>query len=363
MNSSRAAGERFPWILVLLLAVALTARYPAYTLSPAPLLDERVYVGAGRAIGQGISPYDGEYLYLPAFAWLVGRFFALFGETPFLILMRVANLGAAAAFGWLGAVKTGFGSRARWLWAAAFLLLSPAVLSSVETGNPTFLVGILIFLSLELAARRPLGAGLLVGASMLVKPLAPGAVAWLAGSRFPEGRRGILAAVVAGVFFLLGFLPLSLAGDFFGQVPPGPSLEHNPSLYRLLESAGAGIPPVMFTTVVCLAALALAAARERNPAEVYLWALPAMFLASPLVWNHTLTLSWPIQAAALGLAWRRSRLETAAVLMVMVLLSAWHGVHALPPDAAFARFMFTAAPAGAPVALAAYCLLAKPTTA
>lgn len=359
MNYSRAAAERFPWNLVLLLAVVLAARYPAYSLSHEPLLDERVYVNAGRATAQGASPYDGEYLYLPAFAWLAGLFFELFGEGPFLALLRLANLGAAAAFGWLGAVKSGFGRRASWLWAAAFLLLSPAVFSSVETGNPTFLVGLLVFLGLELAARRPLAAGLLVGASMLVKPLAPGAVAWLAGSRFGSGRRGISAAVVAGLLFLLGFLPLDLAGEFLGQVPPGPSLEHNPSLYRLLESAGLGLSPVVFTALVCLAALALAASRERNPAETYLWALPAMFLASPLVWNHTLALSWPIQAAALGIAWGRSRLETAAVLLVMVLLACWHGIHALPPGADLARFAFTAAPALAPVGLAAYCLLAK----
>jgi hypothetical protein len=359
MNSSPAAVERFPWVVVLLLAGALAVRYPSYSLSHEPLLDEIVYVDAGRAILQGVSPYGGSYLYLPAFAWAVGQFFALFGETPFLVLLRVANICAAAAFGWLGARKSSFGSRACWMWAASFLLLSPAVFSSVETGNPTFLVGLLVFLGLELAARRPLASGLLVGASMLVKPLAPGAVAWLAGSRFPGGKRGILAAAVAGAFFLLGFLPLGLAAGFLGQVPPGPSLEHNPSLYRLLESAGAGIPPVIFTGLVCLAALGIASWRERDPAETYLWALPAMFLASPLVWNHTLAISWPIQAAALGIAWRRGRLETAAVLLVMVLLASWHGIHALPARADFARWVFTAAPALAPAGLATYCLLAK----
>jgi hypothetical protein len=368
MNSSPAAVERFPWAAVSLLALALAVRYPSYSLSPEPLLDEIVYVDAGRAILQGVSPYGGTYLYLPAFAWAVGQFFALFGETPFLLLLRVANICAAAAFGWLGARKSGFGSRACWTWAASFLLLSPAVFSSVETGNPTFLVGLLVLLGLELAARRPLAAGFLIGASMLVKPLAPGAVAWLTGSRFAGGkgtatRRGFLAAAVAGAFFLLGFLPLGLAADFLGQVPPGPSLEHNPSLYRLLESAGAGVPPMVFTGLVCLAALGIAAWRERDPVETYLWALPAMFLASPLVWNHTLAISWPIQAAALGIAWRRGRLETAAVLLVMVLLACWHGIHALPPHADFARWVFTAAPALAPAGLAAYCLLAKRRTA
>lgn len=366
MEPGRASRERIPWALVALLAVALAVRYAEFTFRAAPLLDERVYVNAGRAILAGGSPFDGEYLYLPAFAWGAARFVSLFGESAFLVLLRVANIAAAAVFVWLGTAKSGLSFTHRSILSALFLLGAPSVYSSISTGNPTFLVGLAIFLALELAARRPLLAGSLLGASLLVKPLAPGPVAFLAGCRssraeaFPGGFWGLPAAALAVVGLLVGFLPLSLAAELLRQAPPIHAAEHNPAVFRLFELAGAPPPPWLFTAVVCLGALALALRRQREPEDLYLWALPAMFLALPLVWNHTLCLSWPIQAAALGLALRRQRqVEALAVLSGILLLAFWHGVHALPPDAAVARFLFTAAPALVPFALAAYCLLAK----
>ena len=383
MSPKSPGGQRLlAGIWVLLLALLLALRYREYTFRSEPLLDERVYVAAGRAVLAGHSPFDGEYLYLPAFAWLLAKVFALFGEDSCLAALRAANILAAACFVWLGAAKSGFGPYGRCLFAGAYLWLAPAVYSSISTGNPTFLVGLMIFLGLEIAGRRPWAGGALLGASLLVKPLAPGAIAWLAGSRSSRAGTqeralggalgkalgaawGLRAAVVAAAFLAGGLLPLELAPEFFHQRPPGASLEHNPAVYRLLEWAGLPLRPLFYTAAICLIGWALSVRSRRPPAELYLWALPSMFLASPLVWNHTLCLSFPLQAAALGLAFKRRRpLEQVAVVLGMLLLAFWHGIHALPPDAIAARWIFTAAPALTPFFLAAYCLLlAKPAPA
>lgn len=355
--------RRLTWGFVLALALALALRYYDFVRRPVPLLDERVYVNAARAIERGASPYDSEFLYLPAFAWLVAFLIRTFGETTFLAGLRVLNIVAAAAFAWFGSRTSNFRELPRGMLAVAFLLLSPAVGSSISTGNPTFLVGIALYAALELAGRRPIAAGSLIGVTLLVKPLAPGLIAWLAGCRQSGRAWGFRCAVAAGLIGGLGLFPLTWLQGLLHQVPPIHSGEHNASVYQLLEMSGWRIPPPIFVLGVCLMGFVLARFRERRPEDQLFWSVPVMLLAAPLLWNHTLCLTWPLQAAALGLAWRRrqiARFELPAVLLGIVLMAVWHGIHGLPSDAHIARLFFTAAPALTPIALAAYWLAVQP---
>lgn len=348
------------WVWGLVLVALLAGRYREWVFQPTPLFDERIYLAAGRALLAGRSPFDAEYLYLPGFAWLSARLLRLCGELPLLVAMRCFNLVAITFLALSGARLAvrlgGLGELPSRLVAAAFLLLSPAVQTGIGSGNTTFPVAALIVIALELAPRRPWPAGLVLGASLVIKPLAPGGVAWLAGCRSAERAWGLRCALPAFALFLLGLCPPSLLPDFLGQKPPGYSGDHNASLYRLAQLAGLEPSPQLWSVAICLGALAVSASRRRAGTQLF-HALPAILAATPLVWNHTLCLVWPIEATALALAWRRRAekpLELVAVAGVILLLAGWQGTSALPPQALAARFALAAMVALAPSALAVY---------
>jgi hypothetical protein len=356
MSHPPRRAEPVPILFGLLLLGLLAWRYHHCVFAAAPLLDEGIYFAAGQALLAGRSPFDSQFLYLPAFAWLVGQLLDLLGEAPLLVLMRGANLAAVVFVALFAARHSGFGLAGSRLLAAALVLLAPAAEAAVCNGNTTFIGAALLLLALSLTPERPWQAGLWLGASLLAKPLAPGAVAWLAGCRSPRGAWGLYAAAVAGVFFVAGFYPFELLPIFLEQRPPTYTSDLNASFYRLAQLAGLAPSPLLWCAGICLLAMAIAARRPRDHDQLF-YALPAALAAAPLVWNHTLCLTWPLQAAALGAAFRRRRghpLELAAVAGGVLLLSLWKGSYALPSPAT--RFALTALVALAPAALAAYAL-------
>ncbi|MEZ5312141.1 MAG: glycosyltransferase 87 family protein [Thermoanaerobaculia bacterium] len=104
----------------------------------------------------------------------------------------------------------------------------------MEFGNLSFAVGGLILLALLLEERSPVTTGVLLGASLLVKPLAPAAVLTLLFDRTRPGRWHWLAATVAVLF---AGLPLLADPELAAFVTKGSSvwaIDRTVSLHRFL---------------------------------------------------------------------------------------------------------------------------------
>ncbi len=319
LRRSAAAWRRLPWrghaLAVLLLALVAGARFP-FPRATAARGDEVVYLKAFEASRAGDSPYDVEgYFYPRAFARAGGRLLAAVGSGGTLAAVRAANLlGLAFAF-WAAAAWLPMAMARRWLAAAALLCLSPAVWAGLDLGNVSFLIAGLTLAALLSWPRRPLLAGLLLGAGVALKPIAAAAVPILllhrprrrpvrGGRRHPPAASTVAALAAAALAAAL-LLPVSDLREMLGQEMVALAHARSFSLSRLCALFGLEVPQVALTLAVL--ALAAAGARWRPMSSVQLLAytVAAISLATPLVWNHTLIVALPVQGLALALAWQR----------------------------------------------------------
>jgi hypothetical protein len=235
-------------------------------------------------------------------------------------------------------------------------------------GNVSFLVSALVVAALALWPRFPGSAGGLLALSLAIKPLAPAAILGIGAHRPAVGEsRHRLAAGVAIVLGALAFLAVPGLGAFLERGSNSTVLASTVSPYRFLLLAGAAPRPLLWTLAVLAVLTWFVLRRPLSPAELTATALVGAIAATPMVWNHTLILTLPLQAMALATAWRRrghaaegtrgrARLELAVVALGVVALHTAEGATGITDRSAALQAAAALPAAIAPVLLLVYVL-------
>ncbi len=367
-----AARQRLAWwqqalAVAVIFAASALRFYPAVT-SVDPLGDELAQEAAFLQQAAGRSPYlDGGYVYPPSLMRLGAVLRQLPLASPFLPL-RCASLAGLAVLLWCA---TGWLARRPWQrlgLALLFAMLAPGVRQGIEFGNLSFAVGGLIVLALLAWERTPVASGLLLGASLLIKPLALAALPALFFHR-PEkgGHRHQLAVAVAVVAAALPLLADPELGAFLRHGSHTWVLERTVSLHRFLALADARGGASTLSLLLLAGVAAVARARVTDRERLLAVALAGCVMVTPLVWNHTLVLTVPLQAMAIGLAlarlraasepdrrWRRW--ELAGIALAVAALTFAEGATGIDDRGLALQIFATLPPALAPALLAAYVL-------
>ncbi len=307
-----------------LLMLVVCARYPHAVLAPAPLGDEAAYVTAAQRVAAGQGPYGGLYLYPPALAIAGAAVIRFAGDGALMLVLRTFNVFGVALLVWWSVALLPAAFHRRLIAATLYLVISPAVAYGMVWGNISLGIVAMIFAGLLLWPGRPVLAGVLLGLSIAVKPVAPVAVLVLLAQRrrsSPDrspvddvgARPASLAAHLAS-----GAIALAIAGglllvlpylmEFLSLATQLPPYTRNVALYRALVCFGIEPPAVvLFASVAILAVLFTRRIGALSPGQMLLIAIPATLLSLPLVWSHTLLLTLPIQVVALERACRRAR--------------------------------------------------------
>lgn len=302
---------------VLLLCLAVAIRFYPVVTSTRAKTDERVYLNAFRALAAGESPYaaanpdDLGFYYPPSFAVLGAAALDLAGSRTVVLAMRAVNILGLACCLWCSFLFAPLTWRWCLLAAVLYLALAPvALVHGLRSGNLSFAVVGSSLVGLAAWRSYPVSAGLLLGVSTLIKPIAPVGLVTLAGHRpSRDGRQHLLASgiglALAGAATLASpFLTDYLALD--ADINEWP-LRRSVSLYRWLHLMGLPLPPAVLLALVALTSAWLARRKPIRPRQLMILAIVGMILATPALWSHTLLLALPLQIMALGKAWRRRR--------------------------------------------------------
>ena len=354
-------------LAIALILLASTLRYLPALASAEPLGDELAQETAFQLEASGRSPYlEGNYVYPPSLLRLGAVLHELPLRSPFLPL-RCASLLGLAILLWSACAWLAWKPWQRVALAIALALLAPGVRQGVEFGNLTFAVGGLIVPALLVWERLPVASGLLLGASFLLKPLAPAAWVALAFQRPASGHRHHLAAAVA---LLAAALPLAAdpeIGAFLAHGSHAWVVDRTVSLHRFLSLAH--LPQgATFLMLLLLAGVAVVAhLRIRDRPQLLAVALAGCVTVLPVVWNHTLVLTLPLQAMAIALATARYRAaadrdrrwrgwEAAGIGLAIAALTFAEGATGIDDRSVALQVFATLPPALAPASLAAYVL-------
>ena len=292
------------------LVALVAARWWKTVSSEVPLVDEAVYLRAFEAVAAGGSPYTVEGYYYPtAFAQVGAAALELLGQSPTLWALRGLVLTSLASVVWLSLSCWPMSRGRRFLIGAGYLLLAPAVGLSLVFGNVSFLVLALMLVAFFVWTRRPWLAGLLLGMSVAIKPLAPLAVLALAvhrpkhrptGSTIPPHWLAAALAVSISAFVLL---PPARLLAMTSQPITGHNFFRTISLHRILSLFDLDVSPLLVAIVVAAVVVVVCRWRPLSQIEVLCVATAAALMAAPVIWAHTLVLALPMQAIAL---WRAS---------------------------------------------------------
>lgn len=313
-----ATWRATPWsshaVALGLLLVVLVARFHAAVLAPDPIEDERVYFEAFALAAAGKSPYQAAYYYTPTFALVGACAVEHLGTTVVLIALRAANLFGMAVTAWIAAAWLPWALPRRLAAAGLYLAVAPAVRLGAAWGNLSLLVVGLLLVGLLAWRTRPIAAGLLLAASLVVKPLGPVAVGTLLVHAPREGgRRQWVAGGLALALAAALVLPMPWLGDLlsFGGKPGN---GRNMALQHLLYCFGLHVDGLAIAATVSL--VAVVAGRRWTWTREGLLGLAGVLgvLALPVVWSHTLLLVLPLQAMALTVAFTRRREGVPTVL-------------------------------------------------
>jgi hypothetical protein len=299
---------------VATIALVAAARFHRSLLAPAPLADEQVYLDGFRAYAAGRSPYGPSptgrgFYYPPTFARGGAAALELVAAPAIVGTLRAANLLGLAVTLWIAARRAPLSPRASATAGALYVLAAPpALVHGFTSGNLSFAVvgGILVALSGWL--RRPWSSGALLGASLLVKPLAPVAAVALVAHRPATATRRHFAAVAAAALVAISVSASTrLLADYLaaGAVPVPWPLPRAISLHRWLAIAGIPLSPLAVTAFVAAGTAIWARRRPLAPRGLLVVALAGTTLATTVLWSHSLLLTLPLQAMALGVALRR----------------------------------------------------------
>ncbi len=296
---------------IALLVLVMVLRWPSTVFSPFPVEDEGVYFAAFRLAARGESPYRPGYFYTPAFAVAGGWAIERLGEVPVLAGLRLANLFGMALIAWCSLAWMPWPWRRRWLTAAAFVALSPVVRFAVLWGNLSLWVVGMLLVALLAWRARPVLAGMLLGLSIVIKPIGPLAAVILLVHRPAGGGRRHLVAATLGLALAAGLLfSFPYLDDFLALKGGNPQHGRNLALHHLLYCFGIEVEALTLAAAVSLIAIVLARRRTLAPAHFVAFTATMTLLTTPLVWSHTLLLALPVVVLALAVAadrWTRSR--------------------------------------------------------
>ncbi|HVS64431.1 MAG TPA: glycosyltransferase family 87 protein [Thermoanaerobaculia bacterium] len=344
-------GVRRHLIAIGLLSLVALALYHRVLLRTGEFADETIYVAAARAVATGESPFQVPGYYYPAaFAYLWAATEKA-SAIPAWLAWRLANLAAAILLVWLAGIHFPVDERRWWLrpLLCAPLLAAPGISLALRTGNVSVLTALLVAAGVLLAGHRPLRAGLLLGASVAIKPLAVPALVALATPGVRRSRSGGAPPLsVLGPEQRASALGLALAALVLFAVPFSRELLTQPvevlstirtvSFERLFRLLGLPLPRFAVLAIVYVALAAAASWWTRDRIERAVVALAGAMCAAPLVWSHTLILGLPFLTLALAVHWpdlardpasdlgnpsaavgRRRRLTALAVLALVAL--------------------------------------------
>lgn len=362
--------------MAALCGAALLRFYPAVT-STVPLGDEMAQETAYLQQAAGISPYlDGSYVYPPSLIRIGALLRQLPLPSPYMPLRAASILGLAIVV-WYSTGRLDWKPWQRLGAAALYVGLAPGVRQGIEFGNLSFAVGGCIVVALLAWQRFPVGSGLLLGTSLLLKPLAPAALVALFFHRphrphrphlpISGGHRHQLAVAVA---VLAAALPLLADPEFAAFLRHGSSawvLERTVSLHRFLALAGLPEGASILSLLLLAGVAAVARARVADREQLLAVALAGCAMVPPVVWNHTLVLTLPLQAMAVALATQRYRAaataerrwrgwEATGIALAVTALTFAEGATGIDDRAVALQIFATLPPALAPAILAAYVL-------
>lgn len=291
--------------LFFALAVVGALFWAPRLVTPELLADEAFYPPSFELVAAGRSPYENPwFLYPPQLAVLGAWATARVGPLPFFAGLRLLEFLGIVMAATIALARTPWSFRTRLLAGALLLGGSQAVASGLRLGNVVFAAIGLALLALHLWPRRPAAAGALLGLSVALKPIAFAAVplALLFRGSPEETRAARRFGLVAAVVFTLSLAAVApWLGGLGGRVLPAPTVTRSLTPHRLLFLlTGVDVPaPLLAAIVVGLFALA-GWRRERESDALLLRSGVASPLALPLVWDHGLMLSLPVQLLALA---------------------------------------------------------------
>lgn len=359
----------FHALAVLALAGVLAVRFAPAVLQPTGLVDEDGYVEAAVAVDQGVSPYTvRSYLYPPALAFAGAWVLHHLGLPAMLVAMRLANLLGVATAIWWALAYLPFSPRRRWVVAALYLLVAPAVVQGVRFGNLSLAVSGMVVAGLLIWPRWPLLAGLLLGGSVLVKPLAPVALGALlvhrptaGGHRHRVAAGAGLAIAAAGLLAVPGLGRMLVLGS-------APELAHRSvSFHRIGLLLGLHVSPLWITLAIAMVVALAVRWRSLSPEQLTGLAVAGCLAATPLVWNHTLLVALPLETLAIALVLRRrraglsgwsGRYEPVLVGLAVAALQLAEGATGIDDRGRWLQLFAVLPPALAPGSLAAYLIFA-----
>ena len=362
------------WALAALVAV-VALRWAPWLGSPEPLFDEAIYLDAFEASVEGVSPSSVPgYYYPPPFALLGGWLLSVLGRPTLMLLFRFAIVLGLVGTVWLSLVWWRVSATQRVIVAAIYLCLAPAVGLGIRTGNVSFLVVGCIVAALMVWQSHPMGSGLVLGASVSIKPLAPVAIfALLTHRPFRVGHQHLVAGLVGTATMFLSLVPLESFERMLSQNIASLSKNRSFSLHRLLELGGVDAHPLLAMTMVALVTGVVCRWRRMGDIDLLCVALTGAICAVPLIWTHTLLLTLPVQIIALVRAFgRRRRVEEDAaqnrevsglrryeiwlVVLAVAAIQLAEGSGAVDRASAWIQIVALGLPYLAPVGLTAYIL-------
>jgi hypothetical protein len=259
----------------------------------------------GRDVWNGRNPYLSPAALAAKPAHDVGNFvnpapvavaFAPLGALPYPVAAALDSLLLIAAL--LLALKL-LDVRDWRCYGAAFL--SPAILTSISVGTLTPLL-VLLLAAFWRYRDRPAASGLCLALLLIGKPFFWPLLGWLLVTR--RVRAAVLSAVFTAALCLAGWAVIGFDGftsypsllQTFTRVTY--AISYSPA--ALVHAVGTGRAVAIAVTVVAaVVLLAGSAVAVRSEAVLFVAALAASFLATPVVWLHYLAiLVVPIALAA-----------------------------------------------------------------
>jgi hypothetical protein len=348
---------------LFLIVVAAILRFGPFLMAPAPLWDELSYFDAAALWAAGESPFRAAgYFYPSFFAATIASAIDAWGLRAALLGLRALNLAGTALLVWFALSFCPTTYLRRLILGVLLVVSLPGIDLALETGNISPLIVALIFFGIVLARHFPLGSGLVLGLSLVLKPLAgPTLAAVLCPPSWPRRVR-LCAGVVAVISALI--LPWPFLTDLLalGQKPQ--YQEKAVSFHLALVQLG--LPLSWPVVALAVGALTLIAGRwARSGFRLLALATVALVPAAPPLWTHTLLVTLPVQIMALALAHHRlvqfglSRFRFYEISLIAALCATAHSFRPLyllgdlhPSFLLVGMFMTVLAPVG----LGAYVL-------